>query len=160
MNIIVVDEQDKEIGVKPIEELTNDDIYRVSALWLINDKDQILLARRGYNKKHSPGCWGPAVAGTLEEGETYDSNIIKEAAEEIGLKDIKPEKGPKIHNKIDYNHFTQWYILKVSKETNFKVQKSEVAEIKWWNKEELLKEIKNNPESFVPSMARDNFPMI
>ena len=32
-----------------------------------------------------PEVWGPAVSGTNEEGETYDSNIIKEAQEEIGL---------------------------------------------------------------------------
>ncbi len=29
--------------------------------------------------------WGSAVAGTVEKGEDYESNIYKETEEEIGL---------------------------------------------------------------------------
>ena len=31
---------------------------------------------RSFTKSHDPGKWGPAVAGTVEEGETY--NFLKE----------------------------------------------------------------------------------
>jgi len=93
VKIIIVDENDNPIGLKERGTLDYDkDIYRVSALWITNSKGQILIARRALTKKQNPGKWGPGVAGTIDEGETYDSNIIKEAKEELGLQNIKPEK--------------------------------------------------------------------
>ncbi len=85
MQIPIVNEQDEIIGYKDRKDRNLVDITRVSALWITNEDGEILLAQRGLNKTHSPGLWGPAVAGTVEEGETYESNIIKEAEEEIGL---------------------------------------------------------------------------
>lgn len=48
--IIIVNENDEIIGHKKREEIRQEDIYRVSALWLTNSKNEILLARRGLNK--------------------------------------------------------------------------------------------------------------
>jgi len=87
--IIIVDENDKIIGYKERGTLNFRDIYRVSALQVKNSVGQILLAQRKLTKKKNPGKWGPAVAGTNDEGETYESNIIKEAEEEIGLVDFE-----------------------------------------------------------------------
>ena len=90
MKIPVVNQQDEIIGYKEKSLITTDDIYRVSALWITDTTGRILLAKRAFTKSRHPGLWGPAVAGTVEEGETYESNIIKEAEEEIGLKNILP----------------------------------------------------------------------
>ena len=87
--IIIVDEDDNIIGSKERNSIVSGDIYRVSALLIENSKGEILLAQRALTKKHDPGKWGPPVAGTVEEGETYESNIVKEAEEELGLKNIQ-----------------------------------------------------------------------
>lgn len=153
--IIIVDEQDNIIGYKDRETgLEPNDIYRVSALWITNSKDEVLLARRAYNKSHDPGKWGPAVAGTVEKGETYESNIIKEAAEEIGLNGIKFKVGPKKYRVTDkHRYFGQWYYLKIDKPINkFKIQKDEVAEIKWFSKEDLKREVLEKPDEFLNSI--------
>jgi len=153
--IIIVNKEDNLIGTKKRGTLSKDDIYRVSALWITDSKSKILLARRHRNKKHHPRMWGPAVAGTVDEGETYQGNIIKEAQEELGLKNISPKLGPKLETKGEYHHFTQWYFLKIDKESNeFIIQKDEVEEIKWWDKEELLTELKRYPEKFLPKMKK------
>ena len=103
-------------------------------------------------KKQDPNKWGPAVAGTVDEGETYEQNIVKEAEEELGLKE-KFEKGPKIRINGRYNYFCQWYVLKTDKDiSEFKIQEDEVSEIKWWTKEELKEQLKTDPELFVSSM--------
>lgn len=154
--IIIVDEQDTVIGYKDRDAVQREDIYRVSALWIINSKDEILLARRALSKSHSPGMWGPAVAGTVEEGETYEANIIKEAQEELGLKNIKPRMGPKERKTGEHNYFAQWYLLELDKPlSEFAVDKGEVAEIRWFSREELLKEIQNNPSLFLESIKRN-----
>jgi isopentenyldiphosphate isomerase len=145
MKIPVVDENDSVLKYKERNEVKREEIYRVSALWITDSSGQILLARRAYDKSHHPGMWGPAVAGTVEE-ESYEENIIKEAFEELGLKDLKFEKGPKTRTKVEYNHFTQWFIVVVDKEVSeFKIQEEEVAEIKWWSEKELKKALLDHP---------------
>lgn len=151
--IAIVDEQDNVIGYKNREDLGQEEIYRVSALWITNSRGKILLARRALTKFHSPGKWGPAVAGTVDEGEDYDLNIVKEAKEELGLASIKSRKGPKERIIGKHNYFVQWYLLKVDKPaTEFKVQKDEVEEIRWFSIEELKIGIKKQPNKFIDTM--------
>lgn len=158
--ITIVDEQDNIIGYKDREiGLGPNDIYRVSALWITNSKGEVLLARRAYNKSHDPGKWGPAVAGTVEQGETYESNILKEAYEELGLTGIKFEVGPKKYRVTSkYSYFGQWYYLKIDKPINeFKIQEDEVAEIRYFSKEDLKREVAEKPDEFLNSIK--NFLM-
>lgn len=112
-----------------------------------------MLAQRSFKKKHDPGKWGPAVAGTVEKGETYYSNIIKEAKEELGLENINLKELVKLKRKTKWTYFVQWYLIIVDKDINeFKIQEDEVEKIKWFNREELLKEIKNRPDDFLSSI--------
>lgn len=154
MKIVIVNENDEVIGSKERESVTINEIYRVSALWITNSKGEILLARRALTKKKDPGLWGPAVAGTVDEGETYESSIIKEAEEELGLKNIKPVKSHKSRLKSPRNFFTQWFSLKLDKKAeDFDFNKEEVAEIKWFTEQELNDLIKKHPEKVIPSLV-------
>ena len=153
--IVIVDENDKIIGHKNRDALKKKDIYRVSVLWITNSLDEILLSKRHHTKIHHPGKWGPAVAGTVDEGETYEDNIIKEVEEELGLKNIKPKLGPKTKIDDEYRHFTQWYVLNIDKNINeFKIQEEEVEEIKWFSIKELCKQLQEHPEKFLPGMKK------
>jgi isopentenyldiphosphate isomerase len=149
--IIIVNEKDEVIDYKERGTLNQEDIYRVSGLWIENSKGEILLAQRGLHKKNDPGKWGPAVAGTVEEGETYDSNIIKEAEEEIGLKGKSFKKLDKVRRKGKHNYFCQWFFLSMD-DYDFKVQKEEVEQIKWFKRNELLADFQKNPDSFLKSV--------
>ncbi len=153
--IIVVDEKDNIIGYKSRDLVERLGLrYRVAALWIKNSKGKILMARRGYNKNYGPGKWSAAAAGTVEKGESYKLNIIKEAEEEIGLRNISIKKGPKIKYDGKYKYFVQWFICIIDKPIeSFKIQKEEVAEIKWISKENLKKLSRNNPEKFVGSVS-------
>ncbi|OGL89033.1 hypothetical protein A3I45_03330 [Candidatus Uhrbacteria bacterium RIFCSPLOWO2_02_FULL_53_10] len=51
MNLIIVNENDEEIGVKDRADLNpKTDIYRVSALWVLNGRGEVLLAQRAHDK--------------------------------------------------------------------------------------------------------------
>lgn len=153
MKIAIVDEEDTLLGYKERGTETLEDIYRVSALWVTNSKKEILLAKRALTKVKNPGVWGPAVAGTVEEGEDYLINIVKEALEEIGLKNIVPSVAPKKRVKSKYNYFCQWYFLVVDKELNeFVIDEREVTEIRWFTEDDLRKEIESNPDNFLGSV--------
>ena len=149
--IIIVDKEDNIIAYKDRYKLNPSDIYRVSALWLTNSKGDILLAQRSFDKKHHPGKWGPAVAGTVKKGQSYDDNILEETAEEIGLKDVKLSKSFKKFNSGSYYHFTQWYTLVIDKNINdFIIGQKEVADIKWFTKEAIRKKLDEDPDFFTP----------
>ncbi len=150
MRIPVVDEKDEIVECKERETLDRADIYRVAALWVTNGRGKVLLAQRALTKPHSPGKWGPAVAGTVEEGETYEENIIKEAEEEIGLVDIAAIPGPKIKVSGEHNYFCQWFLLTLDKPTaEFQIRKSEVEQVRWISHEDLEKEMQQNQDTFV-----------
>ncbi len=60
--IPVVNEQDEIIGHKDREDRNTMDITRITALWLKNERGEVLLALA---KTGDPGLWGPAVSGTV-----------------------------------------------------------------------------------------------
>lgn len=153
-HVTIVDERDNVIGSKDRESLVLSDIYRVSGLWLTNSKGEALLARRALTKSHNPGKWGPAVAGTVEEGEGYEENIIKEAYEELGIKDLKPDFWFKNTPRTEgYRFFSTWFrAMADTPAESFILQKDEVMEVKWCTVEELKRLATENPEDLIPSL--------
>lgn len=153
--VVIVNEKDEVIGYKNREDTDKNDIFRVTGLWIENSQGEILLAQRVFSEKNDPGKWGPAVSGTVEKGETYDSNILKEAKEEIGLVNCELQKGEKRRVNGDNKFFVQWFFAKVDKNAeDFKLDKREVEEIRWFSKEELEIMIKKTPEKLVKGLKR------
>ena len=149
--IPVVNEQDEIIGYKERKDRNTLEITRITALWLWNEKGEVLLAQRAFSKSINPGLWGPAVAGTVEEGETYESNIIKEAEEEIGLKNLKPIFDQKLRRTTQHAYFVQWFTATTDSSYQLIKQDSEVEAFKWFSKDELMNLLKTKPEMFLYS---------
>lgn len=154
--IQIVDENDNVIGHKERSSVdTNKEIYRVAALWVRNSKGEVLIAQRKITKDKDPGKWGPAVSGTVEEGETYESNIYKEAQEEIGLTGSKLKIGPKLRITAPRKYFCQVFSAVVDKDIDsFNPQKDEVEKLKWIPERELLEQLRINPDNFTVSTSK------
>ena len=150
-NIIIVDQNDDIIGDKPRNEISSHDIYRVSALWLANELNEILIAQRSFQKSKDPGKWGPAVAGTVEKGESYSDNIRKEILEELGIEIKDLRIGPK-RKDLGKNYFAQWFLATIPKNTKLEIQKDEVEKVRWISKIELKLEIESSPNEFLQSV--------
>lgn len=159
MQIQIVDKNDTVIGTKERDEIDcSTDTYRVSALWLTNNKGESLIAQRAMTKKNSPGKWGPAVAGTVEGNETYEENIYREAGEEIGLNGVHFNVAKKVavmEAGIPRHYFCQWYEATVDMPIEaFTRQVSEVDALTWIETEKLKIEIHQTPEKYLPSMVQ------
>lgn len=153
--IPIVDENDNIIEFKDRREVKINDVYRATGLWIENKKGEILMAQRSFSKKNSPGKWGPAVSGTVEYGETYDSNIIKEAQEEIGLVGQEFEKIGKIRITGQHNYFAMWYLAHLDRKIDeFKIDPIEVEDIKWFRKEKLLEMLEKRPQDMVDGIEQ------
>ena len=157
MQIPIVNEQDEIIGYKDREDRTPEDIIRTTAIWVTDENGNILLQRRKLTKKLNPGKWSQAVGGTVEEGETYESNAYKEMEEEIGVTNIPL----KIHNKF-YGYpgisigkrFCQLFVAEIPSSTVLVPEEAEVEELRWVTKEELLQMLEENPKNFIGLMQQ------
>jgi isopentenyldiphosphate isomerase len=154
--VVVVDENDTPIGIKLFEDTEYEDIYRVSALWLTDvATGDILLAQRKWTKRHDPGKWTCAVAGTIEEGDTYDSNIVKEIGEEIGLTGLSLTTGPK--QFVDdgaHKFFCQWFYASVDKNTTqLTLEEDAVEQVQWLQPAWLLTDVTHHPEKYPPTIV-------
>ncbi len=156
--IPVVDLDDNIIGHKARKDITHEDIYRVSACW-IKDKDwNILLAQRAFTKTHSPWKRWPAVAGTVQQGETYLQNIIKEIEEEVNIRVVSddltiwPKKNPRALGS-GRRYFGQWFVLTyIWDKSLLKAEEWAVEQLKRYTPNELEDLVINHYDQCVESL--------
>ena len=65
-------------------------LHPVVHLHLIDSKNRIYLQKRNSDKQIQPGKWDTAVGGHISSGEKLEDALIREAEEELGIKDFKP----------------------------------------------------------------------
>ena len=119
---------------------------------IINNKKEVLLQRRSPNKKMWPNMWDITAGGHVLSGEFGFQSIIRECKEEIGIildkRDITfigCSISTNIKGDIINNHFNEYYIAKKEIDLNsLKLQREEVSEVKWMDKEEIINRIKEN----------------
>lgn len=152
---IIVDKDDAVLGAKTRDELDlSRDIYRVAAVWLINSQGEVLIAQRALSLRNGAGLWGPSAAGTVEEGESYDANALKELNEELGVSGITLEKGMKYFADGQRKYFCQFYLGGTDKPaTAFELQADEVAAVKWVTIDALRADLHARPEYYLPTMG-------
>lgn len=150
----IVDENDEIIGHKPRNKIDfTKDYYRIGCLWLTNSNNEVLLAQRLLTKDKDPGLWGASAAGTLEKGETYESNIYKEAMEELGLSGITFTPVTKLKLETPRKSFLQLFSGVCDWPTHqFTPQPEEVEKVAWIKIDEFKNDVQNNPQKYVPSM--------
>ena len=153
--VVIVDENDTPLGIKLFENMQYEDIYRVVALCLTDTRSgDILMAQRKWTKRNDPGRWACAVAGTIEEGDTYDDLIVKEIKEEIGLTGLALTKGRKqfVDNGA-HKFFCQWFFASVDKDTvQFTLEEDAVEQVQWFAVQELMKDTETHPEKYTPAI--------
>lgn len=154
MKVQLVDASDQPIGAEEYSDVDfSKVVYRVTGLWIRNSKGQALLAQRSLEDDNDAGRWGPAVAGTVAEGETYDDNIYKEAVEEIGLEGVQFTKGPKVYYETSRQYFCQWYFALVDRPADeFTRAPEEVNDLAWIDESQLKQELLTNPEKYLTGM--------
>jgi len=151
----IVDRNDNIIGTKRRVELADEDIIRVSSLWVEDGKGNVLLQQRAFSKIHAGGQWQPAVAGTVEANESYLENIIRETEEEIGLKNLEPQEVEKKFLEfpdLKSQRMVMYYKAICNQPIEFfNPEIGEVEQLKWINKEDLRLDVEKNPYKYVRS---------
>jgi len=135
---------------------------KVAILWLVNEKGEILMARRAAHMDTDAGVWGPSVSGKVDTTESFEEAVLREAHEELGLAptDISPVF---LHNELYTEHtdgqrrdFGLYYATVPSDIiSRLKLEPNEVSEVKWFKQSDLRKLADQKSESLIISSATE-----
>lgn len=105
--------------------------YRLSCfVWIINDKDEILIQQRVSTANKCPNMWGTTAGGAIA-GDDAITGTIRELEEELGLK-VKRDELKFIGSYSRINDFVEVFLLKINIDINhLKLQTDEVQAVKW-----------------------------
>lgn len=121
--------------------LLENEYYLLETGWIINNKNEILLTRRSFNKSHG-GMW-EATAGHVKTGETDLEGIQREIQEETGL-EIKKEDFIFIKSYIKKNAIHDVWLAKGNYTIkDVKIDNEEVIEAKFVTIDEFKTMLKN-----------------
>ena len=128
-------------------------LHNEVAVFIINDKKQVLLQKRSANKRFNPNKWA-LCTGHVDAYESLEDAILREIKEEVGLdilKDDLHQFGEREFTIIDSNsHITYFYYIKSNlNEKDFIIQKEELSEVKWFDIDDVIDMIKKNDSSIV-----------
>ena len=87
--LTIYSEANRPIGTENREDIIKKGLLVEGVqLWIINpDTNQVLMQKRSRNKKNNPGKIDVSVSGHVKSTETPTQAILREASEEIGIKD-------------------------------------------------------------------------
>ena len=119
---------------------------------VIDTSNRIFLQLRSPHKDCDPGLWDTSVAGHLEAGETYDRAIIRETAEELGIRlNATPMKLFKLPaSKLTGYEFCWVYMIRDG--GPIRLDRSEAVGGKWFTAEQLNRWIAERPEVLTESI--------
>ena len=140
--------------------------HRAVVVFILSpDNKKVLLQQRSSSKKLWPNLWDITAGGHVLTGELGYQSAIRETKEEIGISIDKNELtfigATTSENKsgdILNRHFNEYYI--VHKDVDIKdvvIQKDEVQDIKWFDKEEVIQRVNNNFEDLTDKIGCWNY---
>ena len=150
--VILVNEKDEQIGLMPkLEAHEKALLHRAFSVFIFNDKNELMLQQRAFNKYHSPGLWTNTCCSHQRDGESNLEAGKRRLMEEMGfVVDLKEAisfiyKAP-FDNGLTEHEFDHVLLGKYNGEPH--INKEEVASWKWMPLEEVKTDIAKHPESY------------
>lgn len=117
------------------------DIYKIIYLWIINNKNEVLLQKRSLKKQSNKGKWDCAVSGHVLAGESSLQALKREAKEELNL-ELNEKDLTLIYSDLGKNTKYEYHDVYVLKKDilieKLIINKDEIDQIKYFNIIELI----------------------
>jgi isopentenyl-diphosphate delta-isomerase len=126
-------------------------LHRAFSVFVLNDKNEIMLQQRAMSKYHSPGLWTNTCCSHQREGETNIQAGKRRLMEEMGfvteLKElfhfiyIAPFDNGLTEHELDHVMIGYYNDLP-------QINPLEVAAYKWMTAQDIQKDIKQHPQKY------------
>lgn len=151
-NVILVNEHDTKLGLmEKMEAHEKGLLHRAFSVFVLNNKNELLLQQRAFHKYHSGGLWTNTCCSHPRQGETNEQAAHRRLKEEMGF-DCKLEhvleftykavldKGMTEH---EYDHvFVGHY------NSNPHINPDEAQAFAWRNLGDINKDMEAQPEQY------------
>lgn len=119
----------------PIEE----GLYNIVVnVWIVNSKNEVLLAQRSIKKDLWGGLWECSASGAVLAGEDSLQGALRETEEEIGVT-LLPSEAVLLESIIREDNFRDSFLFKKDIYIeNLKLDSEEVADAKWVTEQEYI----------------------
>lgn len=127
-------------------------LHRTVHVLVFNDAGQVFLQKRSMLKDMSPGLWDSSCSGHVDSGEDYDTSVVRELGEELGLEGLRAEAGG----------VERWFYVEACEETGaefcwiyrlrhsgpFRLHPEEIAGGEWLVPEEVTRRVAARPHDY------------
>ncbi|WP_194850951.1 isopentenyl-diphosphate Delta-isomerase [Nonlabens antarcticus] len=150
--VILVNEKDEQIGLmEKIEAHKKALLHRAFSVFVVNDKNEIMLQQRALEKYHSPGLWTNTCCSHQREGETNIEAGKRRLMEEMGFKTDLKELFHFIYiapfdNGLTEHEFDHVMVGSYNGEPD--LNPHEVAAWKWMTAIEIKNDMERQPEIY------------
>lgn len=148
--VVLVNENNEKIGLMPkLEAHQKAVLHRAFSVFILNDKNELMLQQRAVHKYHSPLLWTNTCCSHQRDGESNIQAGNRRLQEEMGfiteLKELFSfiYKAP-FDNGLTEHELDHVMIGYYSKEPI--INSDEVETWKWMNIDEVRKDIQQNPD--------------
>jgi isopentenyl-diphosphate delta-isomerase len=150
--VILVNELDQQIGLMPkLEAHEKAVLHRAFSVFVLNDKNEIMLQQRAHQKYHSPLLWTNTCCSHQREGETNIQAGNRRLFEEMGFSTVLKELFHFIYKAPFDNGLTEHELdhVMIGYYNEFPViNPDEVEDWKWMKIEDVKKDMVVNPEIY------------
>ena len=86
--VLIVDESNRPVGAARRHRMRAENLpHRATYIFVLDTHDRILVQRRTDTKDLFPGYYDLAAGGVVAAGESYEECALREAEEELGIRD-------------------------------------------------------------------------
>ncbi len=153
-NVVLITEQDEPIGLMEKQEAhVAGVLHRAFSVFIFNDKNELLIQQRAFEKYHTPGKWTNTCCSHPRDGETYEEGAMRRLQEEMGFTCPIEYQFNFIYKADVGQGLTEHeldYVFKGVYNEEPVINPEEVAAYKWIDFDELQRDVQNNPEQYTP----------
>jgi isopentenyl-diphosphate Delta-isomerase len=155
-SLILVDDQDQEIGYK--DKLSchagGGVLHRAFSLFIFNEAGELLLQQRSIHKQLWPLYWSNSCCSHPRRGESMNTAIVRRAQQELGIS-TELQFLYKFRYQAPYldigaeHELCSVFVGQVALST-VQVNENEIAAWRFISAHDLTRELQQNPEQFTP----------
>jgi isopentenyl-diphosphate delta-isomerase len=150
--VILVDQQDRQIGLMPkMEAHEKAVLHRAFSVFILNDEGELMLQQRAADKYHSPLLWANTCCSHQREGESNVNAGRRRLKEEMGFEVDLKEVFSFIYKAPFDNGLTEHeydHVLLGTYSGVPTINLEEVANWKWMGLKNIKEDMEANPDTY------------